>query len=58
MKNSSTILDLKRAIQQKEGHDLESIRLIYAGKELTEDYETFEDYDIVAESKLHMVLRV
>ena len=53
---SSTVLDLKKLIEQSEGAAVEEQRLVFAGKGL-EDDRTLNDYNISKESTLHLVLR-
>lgn len=52
-----TVAQVKQKIAEKEGINVEEQRLIYAGKNL-EDTKTIGDYNIQADSTLHLVLRV
>ena len=54
---TTTVGELKRQIQEKEGIASEEQRLIFAGKNL-DDTKTMADYNLQAESTVHLVLRV
>lgn len=54
---TDTIATIKRQLQEKEGINPEEQRLIFGGKNL-EDNRTLQDYNIGAESTIHLVLRV
>ena len=58
LESCDTVLDLKKKIQAKEGHDPSAIRLIAAGKELTMDDSTMEENEVFKDCTLHMVLRL
>ena len=54
---TDTIGEIKRQLHEKEGIAVGEQRLIFAGKNL-EDTRTLKDYNIGAESTIHLVLRV
>ena len=54
---SDTVLSVKEALQEKEGITVDQIRLIYSGKQLS-DNNTLESYNIDAGATIHMVLQL
>jgi len=54
---SITVLELKRAIHEKLEIDVESMRLIFAGKQL-EDQHTLTSYNIQKECTITILLRI
>ena len=51
------VLAVKQALQEKEGIQVDQIRLIHSGKQLADD-KTLESYNIVAGATIHMVLQL
>lgn len=54
---NSTIAEIKRSMQEKEGLNPDEQRLIFAGKNLDDD-KTLMDYNITNDTTIHLVLRV
>ena len=50
------VLQIKRQLQEKEGIQVDQIRLIYSGKQLADD-KPLEFYNIQAGGTIHMVLQ-
>ena len=51
------VLAVKQALQEKEGIQVDQIKLIHSGKQLADD-KTLESYNIVAGATIHMVLQL
>jgi len=51
------IRSIKQSLQEKEGIQVDQIRLIYSGKQLADD-KKIEDYNITAGGTIHMVLQL
>lgn len=52
---TNTVLDVKQALQEKEGITTDQIRLIHGGKQLADD-KILSEYKIAAGATIHMVL--
>ena len=53
----NTILQVKQALPEKEGIDIEQIRLIFVGKQLSDEL-TITSYNVEAGCTVHMVLEL
>jgi hypothetical protein len=51
------VLAVKQALQEKEGIQVDQIKLIHSGKQLADD-KTLESYNIAAGATIHMVLQL
>lgn len=51
------VLAVKQSLQEKEGIQVDQIRLIHSGKQLADD-KTLESYNISAGATIHMVLQL
>jgi ubiquitin-like protein Nedd8 len=51
------VLAVKQALQEKEGIQVDQIRLIFSGKQLSDD-RSLESYTITAGATIHMVLQL
>jgi ubiquitin-like protein Nedd8 len=51
------VLAVKQALQEKEGIQVDQIKLIHSGKQLADD-KTLEYYNIQAGATIHMVLQL
>eukprot|EP00640_Fibrocapsa_japonica_P009578 CAMPEP_0113944696 /NCGR_PEP_ID=MMETSP1339-20121228/35811_1 /TAXON_ID=94617 /ORGANISM="Fibrocapsa japonica" /LENGTH=78 /DNA_ID=CAMNT_0000949985 /DNA_START=113 /DNA_END=349 /DNA_ORIENTATION=- /assembly_acc=CAM_ASM_000762 len=51
------VLMVKQALQEKEGIQVDQIRLIYSGKQLADD-KSLLDYNVAAGGTIHMVLQL
>ena len=53
--SANSVEDVKNMIQDRQGIPTDQMRLIFAGKEVTEDSRTLADYNITQESTLNLV---
>merc|ERR1740129_555207 len=53
----NTVRQVKEALQEKEGIQVEQIRLIYSGKQMSDEC-TLADYNVKPGSTVHMVLQL
>jgi hypothetical protein len=51
------VLAVKQALQEKEGIDVDQIRLIFSGKQLVDD-KSLEESVVTAGGTIHMVLQL
>lgn len=55
--NENTVLEVKQALQEKEGIQVDQIRLIFSGKQLS-DEKTLQEFNVTAGGTIHMVLQL
>ena len=55
--NTAKISEVKHALQEREGIQVDQIRLIFGGKQMA-DEKTLEDYNVLPGSVIHMVLQL
>ena len=55
--NEDSIRKVKEALQEKEGIQVDQIRLIYKGKSLSDD-KPLQEYQITPGDTIHMVLQL
>eukprot|EP00638_Chattonella_subsalsa_P004244 CAMPEP_0117758726 /NCGR_PEP_ID=MMETSP0947-20121206/15575_1 /TAXON_ID=44440 /ORGANISM="Chattonella subsalsa, Strain CCMP2191" /LENGTH=77 /DNA_ID=CAMNT_0005579019 /DNA_START=131 /DNA_END=364 /DNA_ORIENTATION=+ len=53
----NAVLMVKQALQEKEGIQVDQIRLIYSGKQLADD-KSLSHYNVAAGGTIHMVLQL
>lgn len=53
----TTVLAVKQALQEKEGIQVDQIRLIFSGKQLS-DEKSLQEYNVAAGGTIHMVLQL
>ena len=54
---SAKVAEVKHALQEKEGIQVDQIRLIFGGRQMADD-KTLEDYQVQAGAVIHMVLQL
>jgi len=54
---TDTVLRVKQALQEKEGIQVDQIRLIHGGRQLTDD-KSLQEENITAGTTIHMVLQL
>jgi Ubiquitin family len=54
---SNQVLMIKQMLQEKEGIQVDQIKLIFSGKQLADD-KSLESYNITAGATIHMVLQL
>ena len=54
---TDSVLQIKQTLQEKEGIDVAMIRLIYGGKQLS-DEQTIANYNMKAGDTIHMILQL
>ncbi|RYH28482.1 ubiquitin [archaeon] len=55
--NDATLMAVKQALQEKEGIQVDQIRLIFSGKQLS-DEKTLQEQNVNPGDTIHMVLQL
>ena len=57
LEESEEVLEVKKALEDKEGIEIKQIRLIYGGKNLS-DANTLEASNVKAGETIHMIIQL